>query len=582
MKPLYLVPELAPEKPKGPTDADRASLLAHASTVWAQTLATLQALQKGERNPGLYRCVARLAGYTVAPWSAWTAEDIRSACFEVFKAWDVRPGVNGAPSAGHYDLCIETMGRALQCTEPAELPIGIGLFDDLKREADRRVAEKRPALCNFEIDPIDGKSKRARGLPEIAAEVREKTGDWPRLCNSSLFTPGHDRLHYLTKESAFSAWLQSQFDLRWVGTVNGLRAASLAELREALASTAYRYEGTSELPHEPLIPDWHYSGPPVFPGAGGALRDYLALFNPDTEADRDLLLAAMLTLCWGGSPGQRPAFIITSRHGKGVGKTATAFALAQPWGGFISMRQKESSRDLTDRLLTDGADQYRCVYIDNAKGHIDSGDIEGMITAPAINGRKMFTGEARRPNYITWLLSANDASLSSDLASRAVVIEIGPKQHERDFYSEVRAFLTERGAELIADCVGALRGPRYDVGPAGRFGAWQREVLAVLPRAAELSAIVSQRSGDVDDDAAEGAEVAAAIRMYLTLKQKPASWEGTLSSGELMIALAGIWPDLRSTRGMWARLGSLLGSGELARSGRLTGGRLGRGLYWRP
>ncbi len=572
MKPLFLVPEPEQERPKGPTEADRSALLAHAAQVWQQALADVAALERGERNPGLYRYTARLGGYTYAPWLAWTQADIRAALAPVIRSWD----------ADKLELCEATIERALDAAEPAELPPGIGLFDVLKREADKAAAARRPILRNFEIDPVDGKSKRARGLPDIAAEVREKTGDWPRLCNSSLFAPGADRLHYLTKEATFSAWLQSQFDLQWSTTVNGLKAPSLSELREALGSTAERYEGASDLPHEPPIPGFYYSAPVPLPGTGEALGAFMRLFNPDSGLDRDLLLTALLTPLWGGAPGTRPAFVLTSCHGKGVGKTATAWALSEPWGGYISMRQRESSRDLTDRLLTDGADRYRIIYIDNAKGRLDSGNIEGLITAPAINGRKMYLGDARRPNYLTWLLSANDTSLSSDLASRAVVIEIGPRQHERDFFAEVRAFLDANAAALLADCIAALRGPRYDCGPPGRFGSWQREVLGILPRAAELASLITQRAGEADDDAAEGAELASAIASYLAMTQKPADWEGVITTGELMTALAGPWPDLRSPRDLWGRLGSLVGSGELAKCSRVTGGRHGRGLYWRP
>ncbi len=136
MKPLYLPPEpepefLLPETLTKQIDAltaqkiDRAEILDYASVVWKQTTATLQALQKGDRNSGLFKGVARLAGFTSPPWSAWTAEQIRAAVTPIVETWD--------PTA--QALHLGTIERGLKCTDPAALPPGMGLFGDLEKRA---------------------------------------------------------------------------------------------------------------------------------------------------------------------------------------------------------------------------------------------------------------------------------------------------------------------------------------------------------------------------------------------------------------------------------------------------------------
>ena len=71
----------------------------------------------------------------------------------------------------------------------------------------------------------------------------------------------------------------------------------------------------------------------------------------------------------------------------------------------------------------------RLVLLDNIKAlKFSSADIESMVTAPTIDGHVLHVGHGSRPNYLTYALTANEPMLSTDLASRAIPIEVRPSR----------------------------------------------------------------------------------------------------------------------------------------------------------
>ncbi|MEO8498240.1 MAG: hypothetical protein ABI614_24505, partial [Planctomycetota bacterium] len=176
------------------------------------------------------------------------------------------------------------------------------------------------------------------------------------------------------------------------------------------------------LPHEPPIAGHHYLCSAVEPGDGTALSGLLDRFSPATPIDRDLLLAAIVTPAWGGPAGARPAFVITSDHGRGSGKSTAAKIISHIWGGELSFSAGDDINKMRTRLLSPDALTRRVAVLDNVKSHRFSwADWEGLLTASAIGGHRMYVGEASRPNTLTWLITLNGASLSTDVAQRSAI-----------------------------------------------------------------------------------------------------------------------------------------------------------------
>lgn len=438
-----------------------------------------------------------------------------------------------------------------------------------------------------------------RSLPEIVADVHKATGGWPRTVDGMLFSLGASdededgEVNYLQSQSELLAWLEGQCAVDWtekdVVADNGakVRPVNVGTLLSGLQThvpEAHRYTSVQRLPHWPPIEGVYYLERDLPVATGEVLRDFVRLFNPDTSADAQLLEALILTGAWGGEPGKRPAFVITSDHGRSAGKTSTASAIARVFGGVISTKASDRWEILQQRLLDPSTIAKRFVLVDNVKGALRSEEIEAAITERVINGRRLYVGDGQRTNYLTWVFTANSASLSTDLASRSVIIKIGRPQHSVDFEAAVSDFLEAHGDALLADIVARLQEEETGmvVHNVDRFQAWQRAVLSRFENADELAGLVRARRAEVDEDGASAKQWAAELRLLLIRRgHNPDTERVVIPSAELIDIARAIEHDPSiNHRRTWTILRPLLGVGDLADCRRWASGRSGRGLLW--
>src|SRR5262249_31842031 len=151
----------------------------------------------------------------------------------------------------------------------------------------------------------------------------------------------------------------------------------------------------------------------------GALEEFVDRFSPATPLDRQLIVALILTLFWGGPPGKRPAFVITSgdradKHkGRGAGKTTLAELVAKLVGGCISVPTHADPARVLTGLLPPPALPPRVALLDNVKLYrLSSEFIESLITCEMISGHRLYHGHATRTNLLTWVVTVNGASFS--------------------------------------------------------------------------------------------------------------------------------------------------------------------------
>jgi len=199
--------------------------------------------------------------------------------------------------------------------------------------------------------------------------------------------------------------------------------------------------------------------------------------------------ACFLTLAWGGPPGARPAWLFTSADdkgaGRGVGKSAVAKVAARLVGGHIDLAANERMPDVITRLLTPDALERRVVLLDNVKSlKLSWGELEALIRNDSVSGHRLYHGESRRPNTLTYCLTLNGAALSRDMAQRCVIVKLARPQYgptwEEDTYAARRSGAP---AQRRVRRAGHARGPAAGVDCPGDAGPRPGQVAPAAPPA---------------------------------------------------------------------------------------------------
>jgi hypothetical protein len=194
-----------------------------------------------------------------------------------------------------------------------------------------------------------------------------------------------------------------------------------------LRRTSQKYLAIEMLPHEPPMPGHFYACKPPEAGDGTTVAALLDRFAPATPTDRDLLLAALATPLWGGGGGQRPVFVVTADGGRGIGKSKAAQIIGHVYGGCLDFSAKDEMSEVKQRLLSPEGLIRRVALLDNVKSlRFSWSELESLITSPSVSGKRMYVGEAARPNVLTWFITLNGAALSTDMAQRSVIIKLAP------------------------------------------------------------------------------------------------------------------------------------------------------------
>lgn len=365
-------------------------------------------------------------------------------------------------------------------------------------------------VTNFGIQEVvgdDGKTKnQVVPLPvnEAIRHARNLTGDWPRKAANDLFVPGANyQLQWISSPAALVGYLSSATSRPVNWTKDSCGACTKPEFHSEWKRTATTYDSVELLPHEPKIPNHFYIRETPAPGDGHALETLLDFYACETVVDRDLLRCFAATLFWGGAGGTRPAFAVTSKHGRGSGKTKCLTSFAHFAGGMIDISQNEDIGEIKLRILSQEATSKRLVVIDNLKSHRFSwSELEAIITATTISGRRLYVGEGQRPNTMTFAISVNGVSFSADMSQRTIFIELAKPKYESGWFENVVTFIDANRMAIIADVVGFIRREPKQLAKSSRWGSWEYGILSKLddPEAAQAVILERQNSADSDTD----------------------------------------------------------------------------------
>ncbi len=353
-----------------------------------------------------------------------------------------------------------------------------------------------------EVEDADGEKKTVNvplSMSAIIDTINKRMGDWPRRVDNMLFVddPRHGLDYFDRRTTAgLFGWLRRSCKVTWA---KGGSLVSQAELFAEVERTAQRYEAIELLPHEPPMGGIYYRGQAPKPGDGSHLRKLLDRFRPETTIDRDLIQAAMMTAFWGGLPGCRPAFVVTSDDGRGVGKSKVPEVIGYLCGGYIDVSAGEKIEDVKTRMLTPAARTKRIALLDNVKSlRLSWAELEAMITSPIISGRQLYVGEGQRPNLLTWFITLNGVSMATDMAQRSVIIKVVRGKNEGAWWEETRQFIDQYRQEIIGDIIGALRAEPFPLAEFTRWATWEQHVLQRLPEPGDAQKLILDRQGEAN------------------------------------------------------------------------------------
>ncbi len=354
----------------------------------------------------------------------------------------------------------------------------------------------------------------AKSMEEVTGAIVKTAGDWPRRVGGTLFVddPEHG-LYQFSKNAELFGWLQRKASVEWYRNVG---CVSRDEVFSELQRTVQAYRAIESFPHFPAFHDHYYSHPTVEPGDGNALRELVERFSPATPIDRDLIEALFVSAVWGGAGGNRPAFVIASEAGRGVGKTKLVELVGLLLGGMFAISKDDKAEAIVKRLLTPEAATKRVILFDNVKAaRLSWAELESFITAPEISGHQMYRGERTRPNTMLWCITLNGPSMSRDLAQRSVFIFLARPEHDGDWEDSIREFISSNRWKIIADLAGFFLRPKVQFERFTRWGTWEREILARLPEPAEAQKVIAERQAAVNGDDEEAADVEDYFRREL-------------------------------------------------------------------
>lgn len=265
----------------------------------------------------------------------------------------------------------------------------------------------------------------------------------------------------------------------------GIDYMSREELLSSIKETVQKFDSIEYIPHHPLLKNVYYRVP-VLPSPNDAVIDeLLGFFSPETPEDRSLILAMFMTILWGGAPGQRAPFAITSKEGRGVGKSTLAETAAKIIGQTpVQASTKDKAQALITRLLSPGASQKRVVMFDNeaASGsRITNGEIAALFTLEEISGHKLYSAEASRQNNLVWIMTMNSPSFDSDFSSRCISVSLARPKYDSSWKTRLNLFIEEKRMEVIATLLKYLQGESKSFHSTSRWGSWEADVLAKVP-----------------------------------------------------------------------------------------------------
>lgn len=319
--------------------------------------------------------------------------------------------------------------------------------------------------------------------------------------------------------------------ISWIGrrskhNADFARGDGFATPREFLASieaTAHRYESISDTPDWPRRSDVYYTHgdiPAPCP-KHSRFNEFVNFFLPASPEDRCLISALACAPLWYVPGLDRPSWVIDSRDGQGSGKTNLAEIVADLYGHAPVSTSKQELFQRIDilikRLVSQSGRRARVLLVDNVTGDFQSPELADLITRKDITGIPPYGhGEEVRQNNLTVIITANTATVGSDIADRSLYVHLRKPDTNHDraaWKNKVQAYIARHRLEIVADIIDMLsRHAPFSLPPQTRFAAWEQAILQPCCGSPEMyESVISHIKGARDESNVEADQARAVI-----------------------------------------------------------------------
>ena len=306
--------------------------------------------------------------------------------------------------------------------------------------------------------------KQARSINDLTKDMHRRFLHFPRKVGEQLFD--HDRdsgeIYYMHKASDMFAWIgrKGKFPVEWT---RGDAMCDKADFFSSATAEAIRYESINNVPDWPKRSDVYYIHPtlPRPSPTGSYLNRLVDSFTVASECDRRVLKAFFCAPLWFVPRIPRPSWIIDSEDGQGCGKSTIAEACSFLYGAepvrTCNAELQYGTQEITKRLLCSKGRNARMLLVDNVVGTFKSPVLADLITGWTVSGKRPYgPGEEVRPNNLTYVITSNDATVDTDIASRSFYIFVKRPVYNADWEKNLLAYIEKNRYHIISDIINML------------------------------------------------------------------------------------------------------------------------------
>jgi hypothetical protein len=391
----------------------------------------------------------------------------------------------GSPEMIKKDL-LSIIGDT-ESLDPDEVPNPNDNYEEVCKAKELNKYEYKNYIAIKSEDPNEPNKQTPIHINKLTKEIHERFLGFPRRQGNMMFD--HDRktgdIVFIDKQAKLFAWIQRKSCklVRW-GRKEG--CVSREEMFEALRDEAQQYNGISQVPDWPIREDIYYAHDPL-PAPTEDHKAFWSLvdhFEAETMEDYALIAAYIMSPIFYRYGMSRPMWIIDSDK-TGSGKTTLATTTALLYGASpIEVKQRDLMRDtqeITKRMISSTGRQARICLLDNVTGTFGGEEISAMVTMPEITGRPVHgRDEESRPNNLTYTVTANNATVSDDIAIRSWMIMLTrPPEYRADWGEKLIQYVNTHRLQIFADIIDILstHTPFKDQAASTRFPEVEERLL---------------------------------------------------------------------------------------------------------
>lgn len=334
-------------------------------------------------------------------------------------------------------------------------------------------------------------TKEPRIINDLISDVHKRFCGFPRRVRggNSVFDHDHatNQIIHLHESADLFAWIGRKSKRRVAWAV-GDAMVTKSELYKGLFAEAIAYESISNVPDYPRRADVYYTHPkmPKPSPEHQYFRDFVNFFDPASETYRTMLKAFVCAPLWYVRGLPRPGWIIDSPDGAGAGKTTLVELVARLYCGSPIKSNKQELKtnhgELIKRMVSAEGRMARLCLCDNITGDFHCAELSDLMTAENISGKAPYgRGEEVRPNNLTYVITANSATVDNDLSDRCYYIQVARPKRTGNWKRNVMEYIEKYRYHIFADIIDMLsKAEPLEHEPRTRFPEFEGVILRAV------------------------------------------------------------------------------------------------------